>query len=94
MAWSEQKNRILFERASNWANAVVNLLEERDRLVALYANEANGEPEFTDTDIATTAELIALATNVMTPLSNMVNNVAVTTAARMQYLTPFLAGQK
>ena len=94
MAWSQQKNHILFERASNWANAVVNLLEERDRLVALYANEANGEATFVDTDITTTAELIALATNVMNPLSNMVNNAVVTTAARMQYLTPFLTNKQ
>jgi hypothetical protein len=97
MAWSAQKNQIFFERARNWAAAVKNLLEERDRLIDLYNNEAHkggtDDAAFVDTAIATKTELVALATNVMTPFSNMVNNVAVTTAARMQYLTPFLADQ-
>lgn len=95
MAWSAQKNQIFFERARDWASQVVNLLEERDRLIDLYQNEANGDPAFVDTSIATTGELIALATNVMTPLNNMVNNgTPPSQEDRMPYLTPFLADQQ
>lgn len=89
MAWSEQKNRIFFDRCQNWANAVVNLLEERNRLVAIYTNEAVGEPTFVDTPTATVAEVIALA-GVMNAMDAMVNNGAVTTSNRMPLLTPFV----
>lgn len=92
MAWSEQKNEIFFRRAQNWASAVVNLLEERDRLIDLYTNEASGDPAFVDTAIATTAELVALA-GVMNAMDAMVNNGVVATADRMPLLTPFLADQ-
>lgn len=89
MAWSETKNRIFFERCQNWAASVINLLEERNRLIAIYTNEAQGEQTFTDTDIATTAELVALA-GVMNALDAMVNNASVTTSNRMPLLTPFV----
>ena len=92
MAWSEAKNRIFFERAQNWASAVVNLLEERDRLIDLYTNEASGDPAFVDTDIATTSELVALA-GVMNAVDAAINNSPVTTADRIPLLTPFLADQ-
>lgn len=94
MAWSANKNQVFFQRAQNWAAAAINLLEERNRLIDIYNNEANGDPAFIDTDIATVAELIALAINVMTPFNNMINNISVTTAARIQYLTPFLINQE
>lgn len=92
MAWSEQKNQIFAQRCQNWAAAVVNLLEERDRLIDLYINEAAGDAAFVDTEIATTAEIVALA-GVMNALDAMVNNAAVTTADRVPLLTPFLADQ-
>lgn len=95
MAWSAQKNQIFFERARNWAAAVVNLLEERDRLIDLHANEANGDPAFVDTEIATVTELVALATNVMNPLNALINNGAPPAQDdRMEFLTPFLADQQ
>lgn len=93
MAWSAQKNEIFFKRCQNWAAAVVNLLEERDRLIDLYTNEANGDAAFVDTDIATTAEVVALA-GVMNAMNAMVNNATVSTADRMPLLTPFLADQQ
>jgi hypothetical protein len=89
MAWSEQKNRIFFERCQNWASAVINLLEERTRLIAIYTNEAQGEPAFVDTPIATTAELVSLA-GVMNAMDAMVNNAPVSTSNRMPLLTPFV----
>ncbi len=89
MAWSEQKNRIFFERCQNWASAVVNLLEERNRLIAIYTNEAQGEPTFVDTPIATVAELTAFA-GVMNAMDAMINNAPVATANRMPLLTPFV----
>ena len=92
MAWDINKNDIFFRRAQNWASALVNLLEERDRLIDLYTNEANGDAAFVDTSIATTAELIALA-GVMNAADAMVNNATVATADRMPLLTPFLADQ-
>ena len=92
MAWSAQKNVIFFQRCQNWAAAVVNLLEERDRLIDLYTNEANGDPAFVDTDIATTAEVVALA-GVMNALDAMVNNGQVSQSDRVPLLTPFLADQ-
>ena len=73
MAWSSSKNDIFFRRVQNWSAALINLLEERDRLIDLYTNEANGDPAFTDTSIATTAELIATA-GVMNALDAMINN--------------------
>ena len=92
MAWDENKNDIFFRRAQNWAASVVNLLEERDRLIDLYTNEANGDAAFVDTQVATVAELVALA-GVMNAMHAMVNNAAVTTEDRMPLLTPFLADQ-
>lgn len=92
MAWSAQKNQIFFERCQNWAASVVNLLEERNRLIALYNNEANGDAAFVDTEIATTAELVALA-GTMTAIDSAINNRAVTTSDRMPTLTPFLANR-
>ena len=94
MAWSQSKNAVFFKRLQNWSGAVVNLLEERDRLIDLYTYEASGDPAFTDTDIATTAEAIALATNVMNKLDDMINDGGpVASEDRMQYLTPFIADQ-
>ena len=93
MAWSSSKNDIFFRRVQNWSAALINLLEERDRLIDLYTNEANGDPAFTDTSIATTAELIATA-GVMNALDAMINNGVVATADRMPLLTPFLADQE
>lgn len=93
MAWSAQKNEIFFRRCQNWAAAVINLLEERDRLIDLYTNEADGDAAFVDTEIATTAEVIALA-GVMNAMNSMVNNGTVTQQDRMPLLTPFLADQE
>lgn len=93
MAWDTNKNDIFFRRCQNWAAAVVNLLEERDRLIDLYTNEANGDAAFVDTDIATTAELVALA-GVMNAMDAMVNDGAVSQADRMPLLTPFLATEQ
>lgn len=93
MAWSAQKNDIFFQRCENWAAAVVNLLEERDRLIDLYTNEADGDAAFVDTAIATTAEAVALA-GVMNALNSMINNGTVSQADRMPLLTPFLANQQ
>jgi len=92
MAWSPQKNDIFFRRAQNWAAALVNLLEERDRLIDLYTNEANGDADFVDTNVATTAELVQLA-GVMNAINAAVNNATVATEDRMPLLTPFLADQ-
>ena len=92
MAWDENKNDIFFRRAQNWSQAMVNLLEERDRLIDLYTNEANGDPAFLDTAIATTAELVALA-GVMNAVNDAINNGVVTLEDRMPLLTPFLADQ-
>lgn len=92
MAWDQNKNEILFQRCQNWAAAVVNLLEERDRLIDLYNNEANGDAAFVDTSIATTAEVVALA-GVMNAMNAMINNGTVTQQDRMPLLTPFLANQ-
>ena len=94
MAWSEQKNEVFFRRCQNWASHIINLLEERDRLIDLYTNEANGDPAFTDTEIATTAEIVALA-GVMNSLNDMINNGgAVASQDRIPLLTPFLADQE
>ncbi len=93
MAWDQNKNDVFFRRCQNWAGAVVNLLEERDRLIALYQNEASGDAAFVDTSIATTAEVIALA-GAMNALDAMVNDGAVAQADRMPLLTPFLANEE
>ena len=93
MAWDSAKNEIFFQRCQNWAAAVVNLLEERDRLIDLYNNEANGDAAFVDTSIATTTELVQLA-GVMNAMNDMVNNGTVTQQDRMPLLTPFLANQQ
>jgi len=93
MAWSQQKNDIFFRRAQNWAASLTNLLEERDRLIDLYTNEANGDAAFVDTNIATTAELVALA-GVMNAINDAVNNGVVSQANRVPLLTPFLADQQ
>lgn len=93
MAWDQNKNDVFFRRCQNWAAAVANLLEERDRLIDLYQNEANGNPAFVDTNIATTAEVVALA-GVMNSLDAMVNNGAVAQENRVPLLTPFLATEQ
>ena len=93
MAWDQNKNDVFFRRCQNWAGAITNLLEERDRLINLYQNEANGDAAFVDTNIATTAEVVALA-GVMNSLDDMVNNGAVTQADRQPLLTPFLSDQE
>ena len=93
MAWDQNKNDVFFRRLQNWAGAVVNLLEERDRLIDLYQNEANGDAAFVDTDIATTAEAVELA-GVMGALDAMVNNGVVAQEDRVPKLTPFLANQE
>ncbi len=93
MAWSPQKNEVFFSRVQNWAAAVVNLLEERDRLIALYTNEASGDVAFVNTSIATTQEVVDIA-GVMNALDAMVNGTAaVSQLNRMPLLTPFLANQ-
>lgn len=94
MAWSAAKNRILFQRLQNVSAAIVNILEERDRLLALYTNEANGDPAFVDTEIATVQEATQLVTKVLNPLDALINNEVVSQEERMQYLTPFLADQQ
>jgi len=93
MAWDASKNDIFFRRAQNWAAQLVSMLEERDRLIALYNNEANGDPAFVDHAVATTAELVSLA-GVMNAIDNVVNNGVVTQQDRMPLLTPFLADQQ
>jgi len=93
MAWSQSKNNVFFRRAQNWAASLVNLLEERNRLVDLYTNEASGDPAFVDTDIATKVELGNLK-DVMDNLDAMVNNGVVSQESRMGKLTPFLADQE
>jgi len=90
MAWSARKNQVFFARAKNWAATITNLLEERDRLIDIYTNEANGDVAFVDTDIATTAEVVQLA-GVMNALNDMVNNGTVAQVDRIPLLTPFLA---
>lgn len=92
MAWSQQKNDVFFERARNWAGALQNLLEERGRLVALYDNEASGDPDFVDHEIATKTELGALK-DVMDAVDALVNNGVVAQEDRVDKLTPFLADQ-
>lgn len=101
MAWSADKNRIFFERARNWAAAIMNLQEERQRLIDLYNNEARvsgvDEPTFVDYPaIGTKQELVDLATNVMTPLASMLAGTQVNALAggRVPYLTPFLTDQQ
>jgi len=64
MAWSQQKNDVFFKRAQHWVESLWGLLEERDRLVALYDNEVSGDPAFLDHDIATKLELGALKSRV------------------------------
>lgn len=93
MAWSQQKNQIFFRRCQNWAASLVNLIEERGRLIDLYTNEANGDPAFVDTEISTSDEVIALA-GVMNAINSAVNNGAVSQEDRMPLLTPFLADQE
>ena len=93
MAWSANKNDVFFRRAQNWAASLVNLVEERDRLIALYNNEANGDPAFVDHAVATTAELVALA-GVMNAVDDAINNGTVAQQDRMPLLTPFLADQQ
>jgi len=92
MAWDANKNDIFFQRAQNWAQSLTNLIEERNRLIDLYTNEANGDPAFVDTAIATTAEIVALA-GVMNAINDAVNNGVVSQADRVPLLTPFLANQ-
>ncbi len=92
MAYDANKNEIFFKRAQNWAAAMVNLLEERDRLIDIYNNEANGHVDFVDTNIATTAELVALS-GVMNAVNNAINNGTVAQQDRMPLLTPFLIDQ-
>ena len=92
MSWSAQKNDVFFRRCQNWAAGLVNLIEERDRLIDLYTNEANGDAAFVDTDIATTTELVEMA-GVMDAVEAAVNNGVVTQVDRMLLLTPFLADQ-
>ena len=94
MAWDSAKNQVLFQRLQNWAASARDMLEERDRLIELYNNEANGDPAFVDTNIATVVEAQALVTNVMTPFSDMINNGVVIQEDRIPYLTPFLADQQ
>lgn len=94
MAWSTQKNDIFFRRAQDWVASLVSLLEKRNRLTELYTNEAQGDPAFVDTPIATTAELIDLA-GVMNALDTLVNGGGtVANQDRMGLLTPFLADQQ
>lgn len=94
MAWSAQKNDIFFRRAQAWSASLVSLLEERNRLIELYTNEAQGDPAFVDTPIATTTELVELA-GVMNALETMVNGGGtVANQDRMGLLTPFLADQQ
>ena len=92
MAWSPQKNEIFFQRARNWAGSLQNLLEERNRLTALYDNEATGDPDFIDHEIATKIELGALK-DVMDAVDALVNNGVVAQEDRVDKLTPFLADQ-
>jgi len=93
MAWDANKNQIFFQRAQNWAQSLTNLLEERNRLIDLYTNEANGDAAFVDTSIATVAEVVSLA-GVMNAINDAVNNGAVSQANRIPLLTPFLADQQ
>ena len=93
MAWSQQKNNVFFMRAQAWAASLANLLEERDRMVALFDNEASGDPAFVDHNIATKVELGELK-DVMDAVDALVNNGVVSQASRMDKLTPFLADQR
>lgn len=101
MAWSAQKNQIFFERARNWAAAAQNLLEERQRLIDQYNNEARpggvDDVAFVDVPaISTKQELVDLATNVMTPFSSLIAGTQVNALAggRVPFLTPFLIDQQ
>lgn len=76
----------------------MNLLEERQRLIDQYTNEAapGGVDEATFVDfpsVCTKAELVNMATNVMNPLANMMNNAAVTTRSRIPDITPLISDQ-
>lgn len=89
MAYNANKNAILFERAQAWARSIQNLLEERNRLISIVANEATGHADFVDVDGNTIAELVDLK-EVMDSLAAMVNGTPVTTTNRVSKLTPFL----
>lgn len=101
MAWSAEKNAIFFQRAQNWAASLMNLLEERQRLIDQYNNEAapggSDDPAFIDFPaICTKAELVNLATNVMNPLNLLMTNQSVNGLQRNRIpdLTPLLTNQQ
>ena len=61
MAYDASKNQAFFERLRNWAREAQNLREEGLRLLNVKSQEANGDPAYDDTEIATTGEADTLA---------------------------------
>ena len=89
MAFSANKNLLFHERVKNYAVAMQNLREEGERLKDWYFQEVTGNQFFVNTDVATTAEVVAMM-NYMTDFESLNTNVAVAADARRISLIPFL----
>lgn len=93
MAFSADKNRVLYERARAFASAMQNLREEAQRLRDIFLQEVKpggvDSQFFVDTDIATKAELTSIM-DYCADFKSLNESVQVIAADRASWLLPFI----
>jgi hypothetical protein len=64
MSYDAEKHKVYAERCRNWARALQNTLEEgaRLRMIRQFEAENGNHADYTDSDVATAAELESLST--------------------------------
>ncbi len=91
MAYDANKHQIFSDRVQNLARTIQSAREEALLLDAIYINEtaSGSDPAYIDNDNATAAEHTDMVL-LMRSLKAFLENEAVATADRQQWLTAFL----
>lgn len=93
MAYSANAHDNFSRRATNWVRQFWALREEGQRLTAIYWNEANGDENWVDTPLATTAELVSFL-NILEDYERLISGSGdIVTQSRIANCTPFLQGE-
>ena len=93
MAYNSNQHNNFVNRTTNWMRGLWQLDVERQKLFAIYWNEAVGDPAFADTAQATTGEIIS-AMNVMEDVERLIHGTSgIIQQSRVANFAPFLAGE-
>ncbi len=91
MSFTNRNMGVFSQRCKSFMASLQNLRQEAAKLEAIYANEAGSgvDPDWTDTDGITAAEHVD-AILMSQDLKKFLENQAVATEDRQQWITPFI----